>query len=212
MPLNQETLNPTQAFEAGLLHKLIQGDKESFNQIVDAYFDSMLRLARSIVGESIAEEVVQESWLSVYAALPNFEGRSTLKTWILRITANEAKSRLRRESRQVSINAFTGGATGFLAEHFQDDGHWSTPPTLWHDASPEALLASHQLSDCIRQRLEKLPTLQRAVFTLKELEDHSFDDICNILDISASNVRVLLHRARIGLYSMIEHFQASGEC
>ena len=91
----------------------------------------------------------------------------------------------------------------------------SVPPTLWHDSSPEALLTSHELSDCIRQRLETLPTLpklQRAVFTLKELEDHSFDDVCNILDISASNVRVLLHRARISLYGMIEHFQASGEC
>tara|TARA_R110002095_G_scaffold32443_6_gene30849 strand:- start:2162 stop:2431 length:270 start_codon:yes stop_codon:yes gene_type:complete len=88
----------------------------------------------------------------------------------------------------------------------------SIPPTLWHDSSPEALLTSHELSGCIRQRLEKLPTLQPAVFTLKELEDHSFDDVCNILDTSASNVRVLLHRARISLYGMIEHFQASGEC
>ncbi len=212
MTTNDRILSPTDAFEAELLPQLRQGDKQSFNRIVDAYFGPMLGLARSIVGEAIADEVVQEAWLSVYKALPKFEGRSSLKTWILRITANEAKSRLRRESRLVSLEAITGGETEFLPGRFQANGHWSVLPTMWHEEGPDTLLTNQEMGDCIEQTLHGLPELQQAVFNLKELGDHSFDDVCNILDISASNARVLLHRARLGLYSKIEHFQESGEC
>jgi len=202
----------TEAFEADLLPMLIQGDKASFNRMVEAYYGPMLGLARSIVGMAIADEVVQEAWLSMYKALPSFEGRSSLKTWILRITANEAKSRLRRESRHVSLDAITGGETDMMPGRFQDNGHWSVPPSAWHDEGPDALLTNLEMGDCIQYSLNRLPELQQAVFTLKELEGYSFEELCNILEISASNARVLLHRARICLYSKIEHFQESGEC
>ncbi len=172
----------------------------------------MLGLARSIVGMAIADEVVQEAWLSVYKALPKFEGRSSLKTWILRITANEAKSRLRRESRHLSLEAISGGETDVMAGRFQNNGHWSLPPSAWHDDGPDALLTNVEMGDCIEHSLSRLPALQQAVFTLKELEGYSFEALCNILEISASNARVLLHRARISLYAKIEHFQESGEC
>lgn len=202
----------TEAFEQGLLPLLIQGDRASFNRIVTAYYGPMLGLARSIVGMAIADDVVQDAWLSVYKALPRFEGRSSLKTWILRITANEAKSRLRRESRHVSLEAINGGETDFFSGRFQDNGHWSLPPSSWHDEGPDALLTNSEMGACIESTLSRLPELQQAVFKLKELEGYSFEDLCNILDISASNARVLLHRARIGLYAKIEHFQESGEC
>ncbi|MFT6914431.1 MAG: RNA polymerase sigma-70 factor (ECF subfamily) [Motiliproteus sp.] len=202
----------TEAFERGLLPLLIQGDKASFKRIVEAYYGPMLGLARSIVGMAVADEVVQEAWLSVYKALPMFEGRSSLKTWILRITANEAKSRLRRESRYVSLEAISGGETELLPGRFQDNGHWSVPPGGWHDEGPDALLTNSEMGDCIESTLSGLPEQQQAVFRLKELEDYSFADLCNILDIGASNARVLLHRARISLYAKIEHFQESGEC
>lgn len=201
-----------QAFEAELLPKLRQGDLPSFNRIVEAYSGSMLGLARSIVGESIADEVVQEAWISAYKALSRFEGRSSLKTWVLRITANEAKSRLRRESRLVSLEAISGGETELLPNRFQSTGHWSAPPSSWHDESPDALLTNTEMGECIEFTLSELPELQTAVFNLKELQNHSFDEVCNILEISASNARVLLHRARISLYRKIEHFQESGEC
>ncbi len=202
----------TQAFEAELLPKLRQGDKQSFIRIVEAYSGPMLGLARSIVGESIADEVVQEAWISAHRALSRFEGRSSLKTWVLRITANEAKSRLRRESRMVSLEALSGGETDILPGRFQSNGHWSAPPSSWHDESPDALLTNQEMGECIDFTLSRLPELQRAVFNLKELERYSFDEVCNILEISASNARVLLHRARASLYSKIEHFQESGEC
>ena len=205
--------NPqTEAFEAELLPRLRAGDKASFNRLVSTYFGPMRALAHSIVGDAIADEVVQEAWLSVYKALPKFEGRSSLKTWILRITANEAKSRLRRESRQLSLEAISGGETDVLPGRFKGNGHWSVPPSAWHDDSPDALLTNHEMGDCIELTLGNLPQMQQAVFKLKEMEDHSFEEICNILEISASNARVLLHRARVSLYGKIEHFQESGEC
>ena len=95
---------------------------------------------------------------------------------------------------------------------FQDNGHWSVPPSAWHDEGPDALLTNQEMGDCIQYSLSRLPELQQAVFTLKELEGYSFEELCNILEISASNARVLLHRARISLYGKIEHFQESGEC
>lgn len=172
----------------------------------------MLGLARSIVGMAIADEVVQEAWLSVYKALPKFEGRSSLKTWILRITANEAKSRLRRESRHLSLEAISGGDIDLMPGRFQQNGHWSVAPSAWHDEGPDALLTNDEMGDCIEHSFSRLPELQQAVFRLKELEGCSFEELCSILEISASNARVLLHRARISLYSKIEHFQESGEC
>ena len=200
------------ALEAELLPQLKTRHEASFNRLVLLYSGTMLGLARSMVGDAIADEVVQEAWLSVYRALPNFEGRSSLKTWILRITANEARTRLRKESRTLALDALSPGGEGILTERFGDDGHWRIPPSGWHDDSPDALLTSGEMGDCIEATMARLPDQQQAVFVLKDLEHHSFDEICNILEISASNARVLLHRARLSLFGKIEHFQDSGEC
>nr|WP_242521775.1 RNA polymerase sigma factor [Motiliproteus sp. SC1-56] len=187
-------------------------DEASFNRLVAAYYAPMRSLASTIVGESIADEVVQEAWISVYRALSGFEGRSSLKTWILRITANEAKTRLRREKRYTSLEQLQGDSGTLLADRFADDGHWQRPPVQWHADAPDALLTNAEMGRCIEQTLHQLPPLQQAVFTLKDLEGSGFDEICNILEISASNARVLLHRARVRLFGKIEHFQETGEC
>ncbi|WP_210395409.1 RNA polymerase sigma factor [Motiliproteus sediminis] len=200
------------AKEAALLPALKQQDEQSFNQLVGMYYGAMIGLARSMVGDAIADEVVQEAWVSVYRALPRFEGRSSLKTWILRITANEARTRLRKESRTIAVEGLSPGGDGVLTGRFADDGHWTIPPSTWHEDSPDTLLTSTEMRDCIELTMGRLPELQQAVFVLKDLEDYGFEEICNILQISASNARVLLHRARISLFGKIEHFQDSGEC
>jgi len=200
------------ALEAELLPLLRTRHEASFNRLVAMYCGPMLGLAKSMVGEAIADEVVQEAWVSVYRALPRFEGRSSLKTWILRITANEARTRLRKESRTLAFEALSPGGAGVLTGRFAEDGHWQIPPSGWHDDSPDALLTSSEMRNCIEATMARLPELQQAVFVLKDLEHYSFEEICNILDISASNARVLLHRARISLFGKIEHFQDSGEC
>ncbi len=200
------------SLEAEVLPKLLQRDEQSFNRLVEAYYGSMLGLARGIVGEAIADEVVQEAWVSVYRALPKFEGRSSLKTWILRITANEAKTRLRKESRTVSLEQFGEGGESLLNARFDHQGMWRKPPVPWHEDDPQALIINAEMGECIKATLQHLPEMQQAVFSLKDLDGNSFDEICNILEITPSNARVLLHRARVSLFGKIEHFQETGEC
>jgi len=186
-------------------------DENTFRLVIRLYQNGMKSLAVSIVGEKIADEVVQEAWLSMIAALPKFEGRSSLKTWILRIVANEAKTRLRKEQRSVSLEAML--ATDMTMEaRFSTSGEWISPPTQWQADSPEALLTSEELRICMQQLLTGLPYLQGATLTLKEQQGFSAQEICNILEVSESNIRVLLHRARNRLFVCVEHFQTTGEC
>ena len=172
----------------------------------------MMAVARAIIGESLADEVVQEAWVSIYRSLGKFEGRSSLKTWILTITANEAKSRLRKENRMVSLDSMLEDSGGVMPDRFGEDGHWSRPPVSWHEDTPEALLDNQQLLECIDKIMGQLPEQQRAALSLKEMKGISLDEICNILGISSSNVRVLLHRARHRLFEHIDHFQETGKC
>jgi len=174
-------------------------------------YSQLAIVARAIAGPSIADEVVQESWISVLKALPKFEGRSTLKTWITRIVANEAKRRLKKESRHISLEGLTEDDSSFL-ERFDSKGHWIRPPANWDLATPEEILEESQLKQCIDATIEQLPDQQKAVFVLRDMQSFSLEQICNILEVSDSNVRVLLHRARTRLHQAIEHFQETGQC
>ena len=206
-------METTYADETALIGGLIDRQEEAFRIAIRLYQPSMLHLAKSIAGEKIADEVVQEAWFSVMNALPRFEGRSSLRTWMLRIVANEAKSRLRKESRTISLDAMTAEDPDLVAR-FDDRGHWAkgAEPVGWDADSPEELLTSHELRDCLELVIASLPELQGATLRLREQQGYSLADICNILDVSESNVRVLLHRARNRLFATIEHFQKTGEC
>ena len=192
---------------------LRQQDHGAFSALVSRYHRPLLAVARSIVGESLAEEAVQEAWVSIYKALPGFEGRSSLKTWLYTIVGNEARSRLRREKRIVALEDLAESASAYLdGSRFSADGHWQTPPPVWHTESPEQLLEETQLQKCIEITLQMLSPHQKAVFTLREIEQQSLGDICNILQLNDSNVRVLLHRARVKLMQVIDRYQVTGEC
>ena len=201
-------------FDEAMVTLLMAQDEKSFKQLVKHYHIPLKKLASSIVGDSIAEEVVQDAWISIFNHLPSFEKRSSLKTWIYRITSNKAISRLRHESKVIAFSELKGrednGAE--LDLHFDDTGHWKNPPSQWHADNPEELLTGKELQECIEQVLSGLPQLQHAVFMLNDMEDQSTDEICNILEISASNMRVLLHRVRMKLFEHIDHFQETGEC
>ena len=194
-----------------LIKLLIERDEAAFRYAVKTLHPSMLFLAKRIVGDKIADEVVQEAWMSAMRALPKFEGRSKLKTWLLTIVGNEAKNRLRKENRQVSLDAMTEDTSG-LFDRFDSMEHWSNPVTEWDADSPDDLLSEQQLAACLKQAMTELPSLQEATLNLKENQGYSLKEICNILDVSESNVRVLLHRARNKVFSVIDHFQATGEC
>ena len=164
-----------------LIQRLLDGEKSAFNQVVTDYHNVMLSVARAIVGEAFADEVVQEAWMSALKALSKFEGRSSLKTWLLHIVSNGAKSRLRRESRHSSLDE---GWQNGGSDRFDNNGHWSAPPLPWHTDSPEALLASDQLRNVIEECFQKLPAPQRAALTMYDMEGIEMEEICNILNIS----------------------------
>lgn len=199
--------------DATLIAALIARDQQAFRYAIEKYQSSMLSMARNIAGDKIADEVVQEAWMSVLKSLPTFERRSTLKTWLLRIVANEAKSRRRKEGRSISLEA-TFGDNADMASRFNDRGQWiaGREPAEWGESSPEALMSRDELRDCIELVLTRLPEAQAATLRLREQAGYSFDEICNMLDVTESNVRVLLHRARSRLFSTIDHFQSTGEC
>lgn len=199
--------------EQELVKLLLSGDEKAYRHVVKTYHNSMLFVARSIVGTAIAEEVVQEAWLSVIKALPGFEGRSSLKTWVLRIVSNSAKSRLRKESRHFSAgDAQDMEALNIPDERFVKNGHWSTPPVQWNISSPEALIAEEELNLVIRQTMSRLPEIQQAIISLRDMEGLSMEEICKILEISESNSRVLLHRARTRIWQAIEKYQGKSLC
>ena len=197
--------------ETALISGLLDRDETAYRQAVRTYHGAMRYLAASFVGEKLADEVVQEAWLSVLTALDKFERRSSLKTWILRIVSNEAKTRLRKENRLVSLEALLGEDSD-MASRFDASGHWSLYPTDWQAHSPEDLLSTSELKACIELLTRGLPGIQVATLAMREQQGLSYEEICNILDISESNVRVLVHRARNRLYECIEHFRNTGEC
>lgn len=195
------------------LDLLRQRNHRAFEALVSRYHRSLVAVARSIIGDSLAEEVVQEAWVSIYRSLPDFEGRSSLKTWIYTIVGNEARTRLRREKRIVALEDLTEGDPDYLdPSRFKPDGHWKTPAPGWHLDSPEQLLEEEQLQRCIEITLDLLSPNQKAVFTLRDIEQQSLEEICNILQLSDSNIRVLLHRARLKLMQVIDRYQVTGEC
>lgn len=195
--------------ESQLIELLIKKDRAGFHQAIKLYQPPMRALAFRIVGDAMADEVVQEAWIAVLRSLPKFEGRSSLKTWLLTIVANEAKMRLRKEKPTVSLDSMEGED---LPSRHDDNGNWRTPPTRWELNTPEAILTASELNDCIEVTMTSLPRLQTSTLQLREIENLEFNEICNILEISESNVRVLLHRARQNLYQVIEHFQSTGDC
>ncbi len=187
-----------------LLDKLKSGDEIVFTQLIQQFHDVCVRLVRSIVGEANAEEVVQESWISVYRNLATFENRSHIKTWIFRICINTAKSRIRYNVSRRIDQEVTESSSG----DFADDGHWVSPVKAWHNETPEAILQSEQLCHVLHNGINDLPELQQSIIIMHDIEGVELEEICNILDISSSNSRVLLHRARSKLRQLICEFQA----
>ncbi|MBV1909997.1 MAG: RNA polymerase sigma factor [Kangiellaceae bacterium] len=196
--------------EEQILEKLLGGNEIVFEQVFNKYHSSMQSVAYAIAGPIIADEVVQEAWVSALKALPKFEGRSSLKSWLIRIVANEAKTRRRKENRSVSLEAIQDSWS--TDPRFSENSQWKNPSSQWHGDTPEELLSAEELKNCIEKSMLKLPENQLAALRLRDSGGLSMDELCNILEVSSSNVRVLLHRARDKVLKVIDHFQITGEC
>jgi RNA polymerase sigma-70 factor, ECF subfamily len=205
------------AGEARLLEALRAGDEAAFRQVVEQFYESMVRIAKIYVSdEATAEEVVQETWIAVLRGIERFEGRSSLKTWIFTILTNRAKTRAQRDGRYTAVS-FDGDQDEptVAPERFRpgSDPHW---PNIWWDETrpanwenvPEERLLSKETMGCIMQAIETLPPNQREVIRLRDVEGLSAMDVCNMLSLSDSNQRVLLHRARSRIRQALEDYLA----
>lgn len=200
--------------ERDLLNALREGQQSAWGEAMRRFGGAMVAAARSIAPRH-AEDAVQESWISAYSAIANFEGRSGLKTWLVRIAMNKSYNILRSHKREVSLEGLEGEHDP-LANAFVSGGpfgvRWGVQFQRWTDDTPQALLEAHVLQDCLEHHMADLPDGQRLALTLKDIEGLSPKEICNTLDISPSNFRVLLHRARIRVFSMVSHYEETGEC
>jgi RNA polymerase sigma-70 factor (ECF subfamily) len=199
-----------------LVEALRSGNESAFVTLIDMYHASMLRLAKIFVpSQSVAEEVVQETWMGVLHGLNRFEGRSSLKTWIFRILTNRAKTRAQREGRSVpfsSLPEFTSELhePAFEPERFQgpdqrSPGSWVSFPRSWEEL-PEERILSRETITRIQEAIDTLPTGQREVITLRDIDGCTSDEACDLLGVSEVNQRVLLHRARCKVRRALERY------
>ncbi|MET0601938.1 MAG: sigma-70 family RNA polymerase sigma factor [Baekduia sp.] len=199
-----------------LVERARSGDEEAFALLVTRYSPMLLRLARMYVPtDALAEDVVQETWVAVVRGLERFEGRSSFKTWLFRILVNRAKTRGVREHRSIPFASVGGGADEDGDEgptvdpaRFTSEGAWTSAPADWHD-DPEAALDSAEALRIAREAIAELPERQKIVITLRDLEGLSSDEVRNVLDLTETNQRVLLHRARAKVREALEDWIAS---
>jgi RNA polymerase sigma-70 factor, ECF subfamily len=190
------------ASEQELVERLRAGDEDAFAELVRRYHRLMMRVARGYVrSDAVAEEVVQESWLAVLRGIERFEGRSSFKTWLLRIVANRAMTSGARESRSVPVEPSVS-ADHFVPEGEPGAGAWASPPEPW----PEDRLLAEETRAVIERAIAELPPTQAAVVTMRDVEGLSSEEVQEALDITAGNQRVLLHRGRQKVRAALEAY------
>jgi RNA polymerase sigma-70 factor (ECF subfamily) len=204
---------PRAAGDEHLVAALRAGDERAFRELYERNYPTMKRVARSYVScDAIAEEIVQETWLAVVTGIDRFEGRSALSTWIFSILTNQAKTFGRREQRALPFSAIASGDDQEPAvdpDRFQKDddawpGHWATPPRPWQ--KPERRLLSLEARERLKDALAQLPDRQRTIVALRDVEGLRAEEVCDLLDLSQENQRVLLHRGRSRLRAVLDEY------
>jgi RNA polymerase sigma-70 factor, ECF subfamily len=209
--------DPDFADDGMLIAALRAGDEGAFVWLLDRYSGPLHRLARSYVSTNAsADEVVQETWLAVLNGIDRFEGRSSVKTWVYRILMNIARAKGVRDHRSVPFTSLRGELEAdepavdparFVSQPGNAPGPWAAPPLAW-DEEPEARLTATETLTAVEHAIDMLPPNQRAVITLRDLEGWDAQEVCNALEISQTNQRVLLHRARAKVRQALEtHFE-----
>ena len=200
----QGSAMPTaRAKEAMLVQMLAAGDRAAFEQLYRKHNASLVRVATGVVrSRATAEEVAQETWIAVLKSISGFEGRSSLASWIFSILINKARSRAKRDGRIVSFDG--AGEDNNLAAAFDGRGRWKDMPELWETLTPDRILAGRKVMDHVNAAIEALPPGQRSVIILRAQQGLDAEEVCAILGISEGNMRVLLHRARLGVRAALD--------
>jgi RNA polymerase sigma-70 factor (ECF subfamily) len=199
--------------DAELLDRVRRGEEDAFLQLVDRYGAVMQRVALSYVRTpSVAEEVVQDAWIGVLGSVHRFEGRSSVRTWLLRILANRARTRGAREARCVPFSSVARDDedASVPGERFQGAGErfpggWRQFPTDW-DTLPEERLLARETLEHVDAAIRRLPSRQQEVIVLRDVEGWSSEEVCEALGLTPVNQRVLLHRARSGVRAELESY------
>jgi RNA polymerase sigma-70 factor (ECF subfamily) len=202
--------------ESELIAALRRGDETAFRELVAEMTPALTRLALAHVpSRAVADEVVQDTWLGVVKGIDRFQGRSALRTWIFQILLNNARSRGKREKRTLPFASLRRRAEegrdepAVDADRFQGangefPGGWARPPVEW--SSPELRLEADATREVLLKAIAGLPPRQRDVITLRDIQGYGSQDVRNALEISETNQRVLLHRARSKVRQALEDF------
>jgi RNA polymerase sigma-70 factor, ECF subfamily len=202
------------AAELALVERLRAGDEAAFDTLVARHYATMLAVAQTYVkGRAVAEEVVQEAWLGVINGLDRFEGRSSLKTWILSILVNQAKTRGAREARSLPFSSLAAdddepavNPDRFRGPEESYPGHWRAFPGDW-GRSAAAAVQDRETLRVVLGAIADLPAAQQTVIRMRDVEGYSAEEVCAALEVSEANQRVLLHRARSRVRAALErHF------
>ena len=172
------------------------------------YGGAMLSAARTITLNN-ADDAVQDAWISVNRSINSFESRASLKTWLLRITINCSYNQLRKCKQHISLDD-VGNDAG--SELFNSKGHWQVSLSPWTDDSPEKLLEARAMNECIEHHMADLPHAQRVALQLTDFQAVGVEAICELLTITQNHYRVVLYRARLSLFKMLDHFERTGDC
>jgi RNA polymerase sigma-70 factor (ECF subfamily) len=204
---------PSAADDPALVAAVRQGDEAAFDALISRYHPSLVRIATLFVRDrEVAEEVAQETWIGVLRGLERFEGRSSFRTWLFGILANQARRRGERERRMIPFSTLSRppldvepavDAERFLPAGVEWAGHWASPPPSW-ELAPEDVYLSKEVRGEIEAAIAALSPNQRAVITLRDIEGWDAAEVCNALGLSQTNQRVLLHRARSRVRQALE--------
>ena len=181
-------------------------DPESW---VDQYGDFLYRFTLSRIKDpSIAEDLVQETFLAALKAQKNFQGRSTARTWLIAILKHKIVDHIRKRVREQTSNKpeskFDTPANYAVDNSFNDDGDWRIRPSKWA-ADPMKLYEQKEFMNVLYQCLGELPERQAEAFMMREIDGLSTAEICKVLNISATNSWVMLYRARMWLRQCLEN-------
>jgi RNA polymerase sigma-70 factor (ECF subfamily) len=195
-----------------LVERLRAHDEAAFIELVEKLTPSMQRVARMFVpSDAIAGEVVQDAWLGVLQGLDGYEGRASLRTWIFRILVNIAKTRGQREARSVPFATLAGDDLDeptFDPAAFEHSGGWSSLPFDWRGIPDERVTGRETLA-VIGRAIAALPPMQAEVIRLRDVLGWSSAEVCNALELSETNQRVLLHRARAKVRRVLDDYLES---